>query len=241
MILSKVLIPLFIFDLHRTLAEVSLVPSTSFPFERYVVLCLNICFSLFSPFLLVIYYSIRSSKYDEKETQQEIQNNDNALFDITDSPETDQQEEMKEEVEQSSRSSIIRKCGSRSISHLEPDLSSTVPVFSWLHACVIIAQGLVYVFKVVIDIALVILFYFRAVKGEDPHYWYFGLLIGILIVPAFITSVMSFMKFKQDHGGPDKACKLPFCICLLTTVCILLLLSNLGRYYIHTMTWLTKN
>lgn len=101
--------------------------------------------------------------------------------------------------------------------------------FGCWHWIVTLGAIFAYVYDVGTDLNLAVIYGQRARTGEDPnYYWYFGLTLGFVIVPAYLIGMMSLWEAKS-------AKKTPFSLKLIKGFCVFFLLSPVAKYYIYTV------
>ena len=104
------------------------------------------------------------------------------------------------------------------------DSSKKQDDFGCWHWIITLGAIFTYLYDVGTDLNLAVMYGQRARTGEDPnYYWYFGLTLGFLIVPAYLIGMMSLWEAKS-------AKKTPFSLKLIKGFCVFSLLSPVAKY-----------
>lgn len=214
-----------------------LLPNAPNVSTAYIILCLEICFSLVSPFLLIIYYSnyrqalckifpvidVENERRQRQDFRVEMPSNHENIptnYSIDDSISDRQITNHQQQNEESSLEAASSM----------PELSLFNTGFrKGLMFCVFNS----YLITILQDIVLAYSLYMKARNGIDHHfyYWCFGLIVGSLTAPFFISTLMNIWKrHQEDQSAKKEWIRLPIYIRSLNVICTTLLHNNLGRY-----------
>lgn len=199
-----------------------------------IILCLQICFSLFSPFLLMIYYSIhrRITPYCNytlaiNEINSDALQQQESQVNLIPNPEEIQHRQATRPP------SVAQIDGSTRNDEEEQnqESASSTPKFRTWNAFFIIFSCILYMNTTASDINLAGKYYSRARDSIDNHHWYFGWTVWFLVAPPIFTTLMSLWNLsrqKHQSSGRDST-ELPDYVRGASVTYNALLLSRLGR------------